>query len=157
MVLANSKATRTIFRLSEHTAKEHGYSRPCSYKQLLFNHKVKKKLYDIFNQKLRKNILTALRFSTSYCGYPNYDKICVVCAFLSRCVSYRSPTDHIFLFSGYTQSAPNLSHWRGCIFTHSPNISTRIRLTFSAPVALRWSVSMKSEGVNKSFAWLKST
>ena len=70
MVLANSKATRTIFRLSEHTAKEHDHLRPCSYKQLLFNHKIKKKLYDIFNQKLQKNILTALRFSTSYCGYP---------------------------------------------------------------------------------------
>ena len=31
---------------------------------------MKKKLSDIFNQKLRKNFLPALRFSTSYCGYP---------------------------------------------------------------------------------------
>ena len=39
---------------------------------------------------------------------------------------------------------------------HCPNSSTKILLTFSAPCALRWSVSIKSSGVKRS-PWLKST
>lgn len=42
-------------------------------------------------------------------------------------------------------------------FPYSPNSSAKMLLTFSAPAALRWSVSIKSLGPNKSGAWLKST